>query len=185
MFWRAVSLDRRRHPMADPVEQRPGVSPSHIASTVTFDAVDARCPAAQAMMTAYFGELDELFPTGFDPGDALTAEVANFDPPSGAFVVVHDAGEPIGCGGLLSIDATTGEIKRMWITPDRRGLGLAKRLLAELERHSRAMGHRVVRLDTNAVLTSAIVMYGAAGYRHIERYNDNPYAHLWFEKQLT
>ena len=42
----------------------------------------------------------------------------------------------------------------------------------------------MVRLDTNSVLTEAIAMYERAGYRAIERYNDNPYARAWFEKGL-
>ena len=46
------------------------------------------------------------------------------------------------------------------------------------------LGHTTVRLDTNGTLTEAIAMYERAGYRHIERYNDNPYAQAWFEKEL-
>ena len=46
-------------------------------------------------------------------------------------------------------------------------------------------GHTVVRLDTNSVLTDAVTMYRRAGYTEIDRYNDNPYAHHWFEKALT
>ena len=47
------------------------------------------------------------------------------------------------------------------------------------------MGHDVVRLDTNGTLTEAIAMYERAGYRSIDRYNDNPYAQAFFEKPLT
>ena len=42
-----------------------------------------------------------------------------------------------------------------------------------------------MRLDTNGTLVEAIAMYERAGYHHIERYNDNPYAQAWFEKSLT
>ena len=134
------------------------------AVTATFEVVGARAAEAQAAMSAYFAELDELFPTGFDPGDALIGEAASFDPPGGRFVVVRDHGETIGCGGVQSIDTTTGEIKRMWIAPDRRGRGLAPQLLAFLEQLSREIGHHTVRLDTNATLTTAITMYERAGY---------------------
>ena len=136
-------------------------------------------------MSAYFAELDERFPTGFDPGDALISEAGLFDPPGGRFVVVRHQNETVGCGGVQSIDATTGEIKRMWIAPDQRGLGLASKLLAFLEHLSRDIGHDLVRLDTNATLTTAIAMYERAGYRSIDRYNDNPYAQRWFEKPLV
>ncbi len=46
------------------------------------------------------------------------------------------------------------------------------------------LGHTTVRLDTNGTLVEAIAMYERAGYRHIGRYNDNPYAQAWFEKEL-
>ena len=44
---------------------------------------------------------------------------------------------------------------------------------------------RAVRLDTNESLSEAIHLYGASGYREIDRFNDNPYAHHWFEKNLS
>ncbi len=47
------------------------------------------------------------------------------------------------------------------------------------------MKHRMVRLDTNATLGTAIAMYESAGYRAIERYNDNPFAQCWFEKPIV
>ena len=151
---------------------------------ISFDIVDPRSPDAVASMAAYFAELDERFPGGFDAGDALTSEAAMFGPPLGAFVVVRVDGVMVGCGGLQTIGHGVGEIKRMWIHPDHRGRGLASRLLATLESTCRALGNPVVRLDTNAVLTDAIRMYERAGYLPIERYNENPYAQRWFEKRL-
>jgi GNAT superfamily N-acetyltransferase len=90
----------------------------------------------------------------------------------------------VGCGGLQWIDDATVEIKRMWVDPTRRGIGLGKRLLGFLESEARSAGRRRVILDTNESLTQAISMYRALGYHAIERYNDNPYAHHWFEKML-
>jgi ribosomal protein S18 acetylase RimI-like enzyme len=58
-------------------------------------------------------------------------------------------------------------------------------MLRRLEDDARQCGYDVVRLDTNSVLTEAIAMYERSGYRSIERYNDNPYARRWFEKDLT
>jgi GNAT superfamily N-acetyltransferase len=68
--------------------------------------------------------------------------------------------------------------------PRLRGLGLGRRLLARLEDVARDLGRTRVVLDTNEVLVEAIAMYERAGYRSIERYNDNPYAHRWFAKDL-
>ena len=91
-------------------------------------------------------------------------------------------GEPVACGGLQRLDDRTAEIKRMWVHEDWRGAGLGGRMLRALEQAAVDRGHAVVRLDTNSVLTDAVAMYRRAGYTAIDRYNDNPYAHHWFEK---
>ena len=75
-------------------------------------------------------------------------------------------------------------MERVWVHPDWRGLGLGRRLLAELDTAAERMGHARVVLGTNDTLTEAIAMYGRAGYHSIERYNDNPYAQRWFAKEL-
>jgi ribosomal protein S18 acetylase RimI-like enzyme len=72
----------------------------------------------------------------------------------------------------------------MWVSSTVRGLGLGRRLLAELEQSARKLKMRAVRLDTNASLGEAIQLYRVAGYVEISRFNDNPYAHHWFEKTL-
>jgi ribosomal protein S18 acetylase RimI-like enzyme len=72
----------------------------------------------------------------------------------------------------------------MWVDPRARGLGLGRRLLRELESHARAMGARSVRLETNRSLTEAIALYRSSGYVEVPAFNDEPHAHLWFEKQL-
>jgi ribosomal protein S18 acetylase RimI-like enzyme len=72
----------------------------------------------------------------------------------------------------------------MWVAPAARGLGLGRRLLTELETHATAGRARVVRLETNRTLTEAIGLYGSAGYHEVSAFNDEPYAHHWFEKTL-
>jgi uroporphyrinogen-III synthase len=145
--------------------------------------VDPRHPDAVAAVAAYVAELDERFPGGFDPGELL-ADAGRFLPPGGAFVLALVAGEVVGCGGVQSLGDGVGEIKRMWVAPSARGTGLGRRLLAELERRSARLGHRLVRLDTNGTLAEAIALYGRAGYAEIARYSDNPYAEHFFEKPL-
>ncbi len=86
---------------------------------------------------------------------------------------------------MQTIGDGIGEIKRMWVDPDWRGAGLGARLLRHLEHGAPTSGHGIVRLDTNGTLVEAIAMYERAGYRPIERYNDNPYAQAWFEKGLA
>ena len=93
-------------------------------------------------------------------------------------------GEAIGCGGFKRIDAATGLIKRVWTAPSARGLGVARRMLRTLEGAARDAGLTTLRLDTNKALTEAHALYRKEGYREIERFNDNPYSHHWFEKRL-
>lgn len=154
------------------------------ASTVTFHEVPASHPEAVHAMTRYFSEIDDRFDGGFDPGDTLVTDAGSMTAPEGAFVVAHGNGSVVACGGVKRIDRRTAEIKRMWVDPKWRGLGLGVRLLANLESHATRLGYRVVRLDTNSVLVEAITMYERSGYNSIERYNDNPYARRWFEKRL-
>jgi DNA-binding MarR family transcriptional regulator/GNAT superfamily N-acetyltransferase len=153
------------------------------AATVDIRSVHPASVEAKRAVQSYFDELDERFPTGFDPGDHHDDE--HMAPGAGAFVVASSDGEPVACGGVQALAPAMGEIKRMWVHPGWRGAGLGSRLLRHLEHVSADLGHRVVRLDTNGTLVEAIAMYERAGYRHIERYNGNPYAQAWFEKDLT
>jgi DNA-binding MarR family transcriptional regulator len=145
------------------------------AATVHLLEVGPTHPVAADAVGRYFAELDRRFPDGFDPGRPDT---------EGTYLVATSDGRPVACGGVLDLGDGFAEIKRMWVHPDWRGAGLGSRLLRELEQLAAKLGHDVVRLDTNGTLTEAIAMYGRAGYRRIERYNENPYAEAWFEKDL-
>jgi GNAT superfamily N-acetyltransferase len=136
-------------------------------------------------MTQYFDELDRRFAGGFDTAAALAEAPTVLNPPCGQFIVATIDDEVVGCGGLQWIDDRTAEIKRMWVDSSRRGIGLGKRLLGHLEEEAQASGRARVILDTNESLAEAISMYHSLGYTPIERYNDNPYAHHWFEKALA
>jgi GNAT superfamily N-acetyltransferase len=161
------------------------VIPSGPLDRIVVEATDPRAPDAQAALAQYFGELGARFRDGFDPDDAgAPGDAAALLPPDGAFVLLRAGGTTVGCGGLQRVDDMTAEIKRMWIHPDWRGRGLGRRLLAELEDRARTLGRARVVLDTNETLREAIAMYEGAGYAPIERYNDNPYAHHWFAKDL-
>jgi DNA-binding MarR family transcriptional regulator/GNAT superfamily N-acetyltransferase len=138
---------------------------------------------AQLCLMRYFAELNIRFETGFEAAPALAAALHDLAAPAGKFLVARLRGEPIGCGGLILYpDAPL--IKRMWVAPAARGLGLGRRLLQELERLARETGARTIRLDTNRVLHEAIRLYRSAGYQEVPRFSDEPYAHHWFEKAL-
>lgn len=152
------------------------------AATVTFEPVNPSSPVARDVVGRYFAEIGRRF--GFDPADEPDKDAKLLVPPTGVFVVAVSDGEPVACGGLQTIARGVGELKRMWVHDDWRGAGLGTRLLRHLEDQSRALGHTVVRLDTNKALTEAIAMYERAGYQQIDRYNDNPWATHFFEKRL-
>lgn len=154
------------------------------ASAVTIEAEPVDGEAARTSLESYFRELAERFEGGFDPGPGGAAGDVSMAPPGGAFLVARLDGRDVACGGLRTLEPGVGEIKRMWVAPDARGLGLARRLLAALEDEARALGLSRIRLDTNRVLAEAQALYRKAGYREIARFNDNPYAHFWFEKAL-
>ena len=155
------------------------------AASIEFEESDPRSAETEGCLEKYYAELAVRFPHGFElhADDAPPAEV--FLPPAGRMLIARLFGEPVGCGGIRTLDPGVGEIKRMWLSPRVRGLGLGRRLLAELERTAAALKLRTVRLDTNGSLTEAIRLYHASGYRAIPRYNANPYAQHWFEKSLS
>jgi ribosomal protein S18 acetylase RimI-like enzyme len=92
--------------------------------------------------------------------------------------------DPVGCGALKFHEGAPAELKRMWVAPAVRGLGLGRRLLTELEAEAAACHVRTLRLETNRALDEAIELYRAAGYREVAAFNDEPYAHHWFEKTI-
>src|SRR5580704_1557573 len=92
-----------------------------------------------------------------------------------------DTGFDAGAG----ISGEPSEVKRMWVAESARGAGIARRLLAELEADAVASGATTARLETNGALKEAIAMYRSAGYVEVPAFNDEPFAHHWFEKQLT
>ncbi|HXT17521.1 MAG TPA: helix-turn-helix domain-containing GNAT family N-acetyltransferase [Gemmatimonadaceae bacterium] len=154
------------------------------ASMVRFDVEDPRTATSRWCLSQYFAELNERFDLGFDPARSLYADTRVFARPSGAFVIARVRGRPIGCGAVKFNGKQPAEFKRMWIAKESRGLGLGKRLLDVLENEARMAGATAVRLETNRTLTEAISMYRRSGYVEIEPFNDEPYAHHWFEKKL-
>jgi DNA-binding MarR family transcriptional regulator len=154
------------------------------ASLVRVEEVDPEDPRARYCLERYMAEIDARFAAGFDPGRSLPAEPEAFRAPAGAMLLATLQGEPVGCGAIKLDWGAPPYIKRMWVSPSARGLGLGRRLLGELEARAAATGAPVVQLETNGTLTEAIALYRAAGYREVPAFNAEPYAHHWFEKAL-
>ncbi len=155
------------------------------ASLVTIEVVDPRAPDARWCIEQYVIELNMRFEEGWDPARSISAGADELVPPLGLMLIARLRGGPIACGALKFHPGAPTELKRMWVSPDARGLGLGRRLLVELERHAKESGSRVVRLETNRALKEAIQLYRSGGYREVAPFNDEPYAHHWFEKALT
>jgi GNAT superfamily N-acetyltransferase len=129
-------------------------------------------------------EMADLYGGRIDVPEMPSATPADMAPPAGAFLVVWDSGDAVGCGGLKALSDGACEIKRMYVAPRVRGRGLAVRLLAALEDTARELGYTVARLDTGPLQPHAQRMYEAAGYRPIGNFNANPVASFWGEKRL-
>ncbi|MGC3002400.1 GNAT family N-acetyltransferase [Streptomyces sp. G35A] len=151
-------------------------------AAITVEHVDGHAPDARACLDSYADDLDVRFPEGFDRSDLVGPDEVSGD--AGAFLVAYEEGRPVGCGALRRLEPGVGEIKHVWVHPDARRLGLARRLLDALERAAADRGMTVVRLDTHAALTEAQAMYRSSGYREIPAYSDHVYGSHWFEKRL-
>jgi GNAT superfamily N-acetyltransferase len=139
--------------------------------------------AARRLLEAFRREVMEFYPE-WSPAVGPTAEPQEFEPPAGAFLIVYHDGDAVGCGGFKRLDAETAEIKRMFVSPGARGLGVGRRILEQLEEGARGTGYALIRLDTGDRLPAAIDLYRSAGYHEIPDYNGNPSASHWFEKSL-
>jgi len=154
------------------------------ASAVQIAPEAADSAEASLCLGAYFRELAQRFETGFDPAMSITATAAEMTPPAGTLVLARLDGRPIGCAALKVKDCGIGEVKRMWVAPEARGLGLGRRLLDAVETAARDFGLAMLRLETNQTLREAQRLYRSAGYTEVAPFNDEPYAHHWFEKPL-
>ena len=154
------------------------------AGLVTVAPVDPDHPHARHCLGAYFTELNRRFDGGFDAALGISAAGDELRLPAGLLLVATLHDEPVGCGAL-KLAGDHAYLKRMWVADGQRGLGIGRRLLAELEQQARTHGASTVRLETNKALAEAITMYRAAGYREVAPFNDEHYAHHWFEKRLS
>jgi GNAT superfamily N-acetyltransferase len=90
----------------------------------------------------------------------------------GAFLIVYQEGNPVGCGAVRLLDPETGEFKRMYVSPAVRGRGLGRRLVAALEAEARALGVRRLVLETGIRQTAALALYRATGFQPIPLYGE-------------
>jgi DNA-binding MarR family transcriptional regulator/GNAT superfamily N-acetyltransferase len=155
------------------------------AALVEIRQVDPTTPDARQCLRSYFAELERRSGLPFDPDAGATAKPHEVRPPAGLFLVAYLRRAPIGCGAVKHFADGVSDIKRMWVAEPARGLGIGRRLLAELEARASEHGTHVLRLETSRLLNEAIALYLSAGYVEVPAFNDEPFADHWFEKRLA
>jgi DNA-binding MarR family transcriptional regulator len=176
-------------PLSDPQRERLVSAMGEVerlmtAAMVEIAPIDPEHPHARHCLREYAAELDRRFDGGFDPSRSISVDARELRPPAGVLLVATLLSDPIGCGALKFHDGEPTELKRMWVDESARGLGVGRRLLADLEARAAEGPSPIVRLETNGTLEEAIAMYRSAGYTEVAPFNDEPYAHHWFEKDL-
>jgi len=151
-----------------------------IPVTITAERPDS--PDATALIDELEATLAPLYPAESRHGysiEKLLREGVAF------FVIRHD-GAAAGCGGVKLFGTKYAEVKRMYVRPQLRGLGLAKHMLDHLAAHARERGAGLLRLETGIYQVEAIGLYERAGFRRIPpfgEYKEDPLS-VFFEKPI-
>ena len=119
------------------------------------------------VVRALEAELQQEYVERYGGVDETPIDPAQFAPPDGLFLVGFVGAEPVASGGFRRHDDHAAEIKRMYVVEDRRGVGFARRLLAELEARAAFAGYRRIVLETGLRQPEAIALYESSGYRSI------------------
>lgn len=151
---------------------------------LSIEEADPRGEAARHCLGEYYAELGRRFEKGFDVSLSRDPEAGDMMRPRGSFLLAMSDGLPLGCVGLKGTGKEWAEIKRLWVSPAARGLGVARRLMEAAEAAARELSIAVLRLDTNRALPEAMQLYRSTGWTEIPRFNDDPYPDTFFEKRL-
>lgn len=141
--------------------------------------VEVDSPDFVVLEAALVDELDQRYPGLSEeepaPHDLLVAAVA------------YNSEAPIGCCALRQLEPAVGEIKRMFVLPEARGLGVARRLLEALETQGRLMGYSAIRLGSGVRQPEALALYESSGYRRISLFGEYEHSKLCvcYEKALS
>ena len=159
------------------------------APRIEFSPADPTVPPGSDLVEAMVAEMQQLY--GIVGHVGVPLDLSELAPPDGVYLVGRAStegdpdGEVVAGGGVRTIGAGVGEIKRMYVVPAWRGRGAGAQLLAALEAAALDLGLPTVRLDTGARQAGARHLYEKSGYRSIRNYNGNDHAAYWGEKRLT
>jgi len=151
-------------------------------SQLEFERVEPSHRLAADLILELDHELVQRYPVesihGLHPGEDLAFP--------GVFLIAREQGEVVACGAVRRLEPGVAELKRMYVRPQARRRGHARRLLRELERVARELEVRVLKLETGTRQPESVALYEAAGYRSIPPYGEyigNTYS-LCYEKLL-
>lgn len=154
-------------------------------------AIDAICIAPEAPRQAQviaLLEASDAFSAALYPAESNhLLDLAALEAPDVVFLVARQAGSALGCAALVVQGCGAGEIKRMFLAPEARGLGLGRRMLAALEEAARAHHLSVLRLETGIRQPTALGLYRAVGYAErgpFDGYDPDPLS-IFMEKRLA
>jgi putative acetyltransferase len=117
------------------------------------------------------------FSLGFQDFDRELAELpGDYSPPPGALIVAYVDGRAAGCVALRAFDSDACEMKRLFVRPGNRGLGLGRKLAEAVVTAAQERGYRRMRLDTVPGMESAQALYDDLGFVEIAPYRPNPIA---------
>ena len=133
--------------------------------TLVVRAVPWDDPAGEALRVAQQTEVSARYGVpDSEPGPKPTAaDIA-------VFLVAFDDEVAVGCGGLRTLDGSHGEIKRMYVAPERRGTGVATALLSALEGEARGRGWERLVLETGDQQPEAMRLYEREGYIRVPNF---------------
>jgi putative acetyltransferase len=125
---------------------------------------------ARALIAALNAELAARYPE--EGALHFRLDEAEVAPGQGAFLVAYRGGDPVGCGAVRRATETTAEVKRMYVAPSARGLGVGRRLLDALEAEARTLGATRLLLETGTRQQEAIRLYERAGFTPIAPFGE-------------
>jgi putative acetyltransferase len=119
-------------------------------------------------------QLDGYQGTLYPPTSVHTVSADAMKTSGAIFFIARRAGTAVGCGAYLRCNSRDGELKRMFVLPEARGLGIGRRILEALEKHARSAGLQRLRLETGVAQPEALRLYARAGYVRCQRFGDYP-----------
>jgi RimJ/RimL family protein N-acetyltransferase len=153
------------------------------AQTIVIRAGNPALPDVQALIA----QLDEYQRKLYPPESLHLSPVSELGQPDVTFLVAHLGGASVGCGALMNRHGDYGEVKRMYVRRECRGLGIGRRLLEALEARASYLGLQLVRLETGVAQPEALRLYEGAGYKPCDpfgSYAEDPLT-VYMEKELA